>query len=466
MSVTKPKKTYVLDTDVLIQSPYSIFSFEEHGVVVVDASLEELERIKNGHGDSARNALTALRTIETLFREGTKVGDDGCVATPEGGTFTIYQCSPKQVVAIGLEPTPQNRILAACEDLFYTKKRSEHAPSEVILVTNNLLRTIRAEEKGFNAEPYRSDQTVEVDKQYSGRKELYVPTSSINELYTNGQIKMPENVPVTEREFFLLMDEVDPSHSALATYHNCLLSKLRYAESRPYGIIPKNVGQRFALEALLRPVEEAPLVILKAPAGTAKTFLTMAAGLQKVLEDKEYSRLLIARNNVLMDAGLGYLPGSIEDKVSPILAGAIDNLMQLTKTKSSRTKDGFQLPDSYANELISKGIIKMEAIAYLRGRSICDTWIVIDEAQNMTPAQAHSIITRVGLGSKIILCGDPEQCDSPYLDSRTNGLSFASEKMKGSPLCWQVSFKDDECVRSQLALESLRKLAPKGFGTV
>ena len=201
------------------------------------------------------------------------------------------------------------------------------------------------------------------------------------------------------------------------------------------------MGQKFAQECLLASVDVAPLVILKGPAGTAKTFYTMAAALAQVVDEKAYEKILIARPNIGFDEGIGFLPGTEEDKIMPLIRPVIDNLDILMKTnKKTHSKDGCTMqPWKY---LIDSGIITAQAMTFLRGRSISDTFIFLDECQNMTPIQALGVVTRVNLGSKLVMCGDINQIDNPRLDTRTNGLSYISEKMKGSPLCWQVSFTE------------------------
>lgn len=205
----------------------------------------------------------------------------------------------------------------------------------------------------------------------------------------------------------------------------------------------------------MKPVEEAPLVIAKGPAGTAKTFLSLAAGLEMVHNRTQpvFRRILVCRPNVLMDEEIGFLPGDEKQKIAPLMRPILDNLEMLVDSSPR---------DRYASEaelsskvqlLLDQGVIVSEAVAFLRGRSIAHHFVIIDEAQNLTPKQVKAIITRVGEATKLVLIGDPGQIDHPFLDARTNGLAYASEKMKGSPCCCQITFTADECVRSALAME-------------
>ena len=190
--------------------------------------------------------------------------------------------------------------------------------------------------------------------------------------------------------------------------------------------------------------------------------LSVAAALQGVLEDKTYIRCLTSRPNIQLDREIGFLKGSEENKIGPLIRPIYDNLEQLTRSMAEKSKDGVMLPSSYAQKLYDEGIMVSQALGFMRGRSIADQFIIIDEAQNMTPLQAFSIISRAGEGSKLVLCGDVQQIDNVALDSRTNGLTYASERLKGSPLVAQVTFENSECERSALAAEALRLMSPKG----
>ena len=210
----------------------------------------------------------------------------------------------------------------------------------------------------------------------------------------------------------------------------------------------------------MKPAKEAPLVIVKGMAGTAKTFYSLAVGLEKIVNHPsgEYRRILICRPNAQFDEDIGFLPGDEQEKISPLMRPVIDNLEQLIDSnEEERYKDETELKGKI-EEIFARGIIQTEALNFIRGRSFVKTYLIIDEAQNMTPNQVKGIITRAGAGTKIILLGDPGQIDKPFLDERTNGLSYASEKMKGSPLCWQVTMSAEECERSALAMDAIQRL--------
>ena len=210
----------------------------------------------------------------------------------------------------------------------------------------------------------------------------------------------------------------------------------------------------------MQPADKAPLVIIKGMAGTSKTFYSLAVGLEKVVNEQreEYRRILICRPNAQFDEDIGFLPGDEQEKISPLLRPVIDNLEQLIDSdENERYVNEMELAGKI-DEIFDRGMIQAEALNYIRGRSIVKTYLIIDEAQNMTPAQAKGIITRAGKGTKIILLGDPNQIDRPFLDERTNGLSYAAEHMKGSSLCWQITLTASECERSELAMDAIQRL--------
>ena len=210
----------------------------------------------------------------------------------------------------------------------------------------------------------------------------------------------------------------------------------------------------------MQPAEQAPLVIVKGMAGTAKTFYTLAVGLEKLLNNPtgEYRRIIISRPNAQFDTDIGFLPGDEQEKISPLMRPVIDNLEQLIDYCEEKRYEDETALKGKVDEVFDRGLIQAEALNFIRGRSIVRTYLIIDEAQNMTPAQVKGIITRAGKGTKIILLGDPNQIDRNFLDERTNGLSYAAEHMKGSTLCWQITLTADECERSLLAMDAVKRM--------
>jgi len=284
----------------------------------------------------------------------------------------------------------------------------------------------------IKTEQYKSEQMSELNAQYTGRCTVLVKPTALDNFYRNKELDM-KSIDETQKhdnEFALLVDVANNQHTALARFNGKTFVPLRHETKYLYHVKSRNIGQKFALEALLPSIESAPLVILKESVGIAKTFYALTTGLAQTLEnngDFSFDRILVARPNVKFDEDIGYLKGGEDEKIELLIRPIIDNLEQLTRT-TPENKDGC-ITNSYVQDLFDREIITAQALAYMRGRSITNTWIIIDEAQNMTPAQAFGIISRAGIGSKIVLVGDPKQIDNPHLDSRTNGLSYvAAEK--------------------------------------
>lgn len=460
------KKTYLLDTDILLHFPYAINAFDEHDVVITDTTLGALSNKADHAVEYGSTATDAIRIIENLRRKGNLI--TGVSMGENKGNFRVVSMTAPNgsVSMLGrYEYTSTDKVLFVCKNLDCDPKP--------ILVTNNTLTLVKAELMGIAAEDFRADRVNAEDMRYTGRKVLYCSKNDMDAFYRDGHMSLEaaydESATVGTKGYrlsmqineFCVLRAYDGSSSALGRFDGKHIVKLVYEGKTPYNVKPKNVGQVFALEALLSDVNTAPLVILKGAAGTAKTFLALAAGLSGTLENAQYRKILVCRPNVKFDSDIGFLKGTEEDKIGPLMRPVMDNLELLTASSGKRNE-----PTNYAEDLFAHGTVVAQALAYMRGRSIADTYIIIDEAQNMTPTQAFGIISRVGAGTKVVLLGDPAQIDAPYLDSRNNGLCFAAERMKGNPLCWQMTFEKDECVRSPLALAAIKAMNPKGHESI
>ena len=455
-------KIYVLDTNVLIQAPHAVECFEDNQVILPMVVLEELDRLKKAEGDRGSNARQAVRILEQFRQKGNLLSG---VEMEGGGTLRVE----KNFVDVSLPEdlaaeVPDNRILKVCLGL--SRDRSE----QVILVTKDILLRIKAQILGICAEDFTTEQVFDHEKQYKGRTEVYVPEEIFKEFKKKGipceevyqvdESGKRTEVQLTENQFVILRADQSSGKTHLGRVEGEHIRKLEYKKSAPYGIHPRNAGQYFLQEALMQPAKNAPLVIVKGMAGTSKTFYSLAVGLEKVLNNPtgEYRRILVCRPNAQIDSDIGFLPGDEQEKISPLMRPVIDNLEQLIdSSEEERYRDEKELQGKI-EEIFSRGLIQTEALNYIRGRSIVKTYMIIDEAQNMTPGQIKGIITRAGKDTKIILLGDPDQIDRPFLDERTNGLSYASEHMKGSPLCWQITMTAEECERSVLAMDAVRRL--------
>ena len=455
-------KIYVIDTNVLLDAPYALESFEDNAVILPMVVLEELDHFKKAEGEIGVNARKVIRYLDQQWQKGDLT--EG-VVLESGGTLRVE----KNFVDVQLpEDLPvermDNRILKVCIGL--TETREE----QVILVTKDILLRIKAQILGIEAENFTTDQVSEHENQYTGRCEVYVPeevfknfkkkgvpADQVYILKEDGENQVPK---LEENQFVILRADQSTKKTQLGRVEDGIIKKLDYRKQSPYGISPRNAGQYFLQEALMQPADKAPLVIVKGMAGTSKTFYSLAVGLEKLLNHPtgEYRRILVCRPNAQFDDDIGFLPGDEQEKISPLMRPVIDNLEQLIDSSEEERYQDEEVLQGKLDEIFERGIIQAEALNFIRGRSIVKTYLIIDEAQNTTPAQIKGIITRAGKDTKIILLGDPGQIDRPFLDERTNGLSYASEHMKGSPLCWQITMAAEECERSALAMEAVRRL--------
>lgn len=453
-------KAYILDTNILLDSPRAIFGFDDNTVIITGTTLQELDSKKTAPGELGFNARETCRIIEKLRLKGDLTAG---VPMDNAGVFKVILNAGQWHMPSGYsEDKPDNQIINTVLDI---KKNQGHMFNQVILVTNDTSMRINASvcaaACGFSdfVESYRNDH-VSSAEMYTGKRELHVSKEAIDYIYKNKMLPpeaiFREDVPEpVENEFFILQSD---QSSALAMYRNHELKLIDTKTLHPCHVQPKNASQTFALWALMQPVEEIPFVILKGPAGTAKTFLSLAAGIDQAYDvgaHKAYDSVLISRNNVMADADFGYLPGELEDKMNPLLAPFFDNLESLLRGKSGEDRENISIQ---IEDMMESGVIEICALAYMRGRSITNKFLIVDETQNATRSQIRDIITRAGAGCKIVICGDPEQIDAHNLDKLNNGLVFASEKMKGSPVCAQISFTEEESVRSELAKEAIKRL--------
>ena len=459
-------KHYVLDTNVLLHSPHSLFAFSEHTIVIPEVVLEELDRFKSEPNDRGANSREVSRIIDQLRAKGNLI--DGVLLNDEGGLLRIAV----NHLDTSLPPhwdryKADNRILQVCRGL------SEEG-RQVILVSRDTNMRVKAVILDVPAEDFRNEKVAKIEDQYTGRAEVYAESEvidrffqgedrhiSVNELRSFDEASQSLLQPVlTTNQFLLIRSTDNEKQTALGRFDGSKVVHLKYRNHTPFGVTPRNIGQIFMQECLMLGADEAPLVIIKGPAGTAKTFYSLAVGLHRFIDcrPRDYHHLLICRPNVPMDDYSGYLPGSEQEKIDPYMRAVRDNLFTLMSGHSMTESKEIEQVEDTVQMLFDKRVIQTEALAYQRGRSLQRYWMILDEMQNSTPRQTKGVITRPGIGTKIILLGDPEQIDHPFLDSRTNGLVYASEKMKGSRFCFQVSLTYEECERSPLAAEAAIRL--------
>lgn len=456
-------KTYVIDTNVLIQAPYALECFEDNNLVLPLVVLEELDGLKKSDGEKGANARAVVRKLEEYRQKGDLLQG---VELSKGGTLRIE----KNFINVELPPDlpddkADNRILKVCKGLTESGK-----DTQVILITKDIVLRIKAQIMGIKAEDFEREQISADDAQYTGRTVVYIPEDKVkefkkkgvllDEVYQSDEEGNRIELKFHENEFVILNPDQSAKKTLLGRVSGGKIVPLAYKKSKPYGISPRNVGQYFMQEALMTDAQAAPLVIIKGMAGTAKTFYALAVGMEKVYNNpsQEYRRVIVCRPNAQFDDDIGFLPGDEKEKIAPLMRPVIDNLEQiLDSDEKERYEDEDELCDKIT-EIFERGIIQTEALNFIRGRSIAKTYLIIDEAQNMTPNQVKGIITRAGQGTKIILLGDPQQIDKPFLDERTNGLSYAAKHMMDSPLCWQITLSAEECERSSLAMDAIKRL--------
>lgn len=470
----KKNRIYVLDTNVLLHDPNAITAFFDRDVIIPMKVIEELDTKKNAAGEIGYNAREVARILRDLRMEGSLING---IKNDQGGTVMVVRSPSKKFMQENLgdmdTEKPDNVIIATALEIragrykdIASYRNAKTAP-DVILVSNDVGIQITADVCGLKTEFYRKDRLKEEDLLYTGRIRVNIGTETLiwgnnysmeNPLPADTLMELAKmDMQLIENEFIEMRHTADDT-CELGIYRGGFIYPLRSLNKRPYGVTPRNAGQFFMQEALMAPVSEIPLVIIKGTAGTAKTFFALATGLERTITDRQYDNILYTRANVEFDKDIGALPGDEQDKMGPLIRPCMDNLNALlSKHGYPKKKDGITLP-SLAEELFETGVIRSEAMSFMRGRSLQNTMLIVDESQNCSIGQIRGIVTRPGEGTKVVLAGDPDQIDNRFLDRYNNGLSFAAERFKGSSCCAQIVLDSTECTRSRLAMEASRLL--------
>lgn len=436
------KKVFVLDTNVLLHDPMAMFRFEDNDVILPITIIEELDRFKKGSTDTGRNARYVSRTLDELRQKGSLVQG---IPLDQGGHIKVALCHRDTLQQLPAElegDQGDNAILAVAME------HKHHYDLPVVLVSKDTNLRIKADALGLVAEDYETDK-IDIDELYTGTVEVMTSAENMTLLFSEGHLRL--EMPLYPNQAITLVDETNPTHTALAFVKGdsgkvVPIGKLPHAGvSR---IHPRNREQRFAFELLLQ--DDISLVTLVGKAGTGKTLLAIAAGVQKVADERLYSRLLIARPIVPLGRDIGYLPGDIGEKLNPWMQPLYDNFDLIFGTQDMRGR-----PDHWRRgheEMIDQGLLQIEPLTYIRGRTIPKQFLIVDEAQNLTPHEVKTILTRAGDGTKIVLTGDPDQIDNPYVDAASNGLTYVVERFKGEALAGHITLYKGE--RSALAERS------------
>ena len=467
-------KHFVLDTNVLLHNPNALFVFQDNHVIIPYPVIEELDKMKRRDDDIGRNARAAIRHLDVLREAGKltdgvawgdipAIADRGFGGGPEGtGSVRIDVVEHERPPVIA-EESFDNRIIAVAHDLM---RRDLPA----VFVSKDLSARIKSDTLGIKTEDFEN-QKVDADRLYTGYTEVNTPRALIDELYADRMLPVekylgaatvfqandpPPHEP-EPNEFVLMHDNEDASHTGLGrrladTDH---LIPVTGQKKPTFGIIARNVQQTMALDLLMD--DEVRLITLLGAAGTGKTLLAIAAGMAKVFGEERYDKLLVARPIMPMGRDIGYLPGDKDEKLGAWMQPIFDNLTYLLSTRGSPNQSPeSRSPEHHINKLMADGKLVLEPLTYIRGRSIPHQFIIVDEAQNLTPHEVRTIVSRVGEGTKIVLTGDIGQIDNPYLDGSSNGLSYTVERMKGLGVVGHITLAKSE--RSELASLAAERL--------
>ncbi|MCF7806169.1 MAG: PhoH family protein [Simkaniaceae bacterium] len=429
-----PRKTYILDTNVLLHDPEAIEQFEGNDVVIPLIVLEELDKMKHYSDELGKNARHVIRYIDGIIKGadlkvGIKLGNDIALRIVVDTTN-----GEKKAFPLTLDRS-KNKVLLIAHHLLENGE-------DVVIVSKDFVVRVKAQAIGIEAQDYESLKNP-LENVYKGMIERELDKESVNKFYVEGKIDLPLDRPFYPNEFCHVKSGEETSLIAKFDKKTNLFKMVEPLTRDIWGIKPLNTEQRCALDLLMR--DEIKLVTLIGQAGTGKTLLALACGMRKIFDESVYSRMLISRPIMPLGKDIGYLPGSKEEKLYHWMQPIFDNLKFLCE----ETSGGEDIGQETKNWILESNKIEMEAVTYIRGRSLSKMYIIIDEAQNLTPHEVKTVISRAGHGTKIILTGDPTQIDNPYLDKDSNALTYIVDRFKGQSIFGHMYLERTE--RSQLA---------------
>jgi len=429
-------KNYILDTNVLLHDPNSLLSFEDNNVLIPIEVIEEMDRFKRESTDLGQHARAVARMLDALRGEGRL--SEGVKLSTGGKLKILFQKGDqtRNGHAVFSDNTVDNRILS----LALTVQQAQ-PKNATVLVSKDINLRIKADALGLQAEDYETDRVLLKDL-YTGMIEVAVSSPDLAAFRANGELVLKGGKKFFPNEYCTLTDETNPKRTALTKVDASGTRVVPILDCREgiWGIKPRNREQHFALDALLD--ERVKLVTLMGKAGTGKTLLAMAAGLKRVVNDREFRRLIVARPTISMGKELGFLPGTLDEKLAPWMQPIHDALEMLSDLNMGHEH-------RRSGDLMRSGSIVVEALSYIRGRSIANQFMIVDEAQNLTPLEVKTIITRVGQGTKIVFTGDPYQIDNPYVDSSSNGFNYLVSRFRAESVAAHIELQKGE--RSELA---------------
>jgi len=438
------KKNYVLDTNVLLHDPFAIYKFEDNDLILPIYVIEEIDQFKRESTERGRNARTITRLLDEerakngSLAQGVPIGD--------GGSLRVHVPDRRPRLEIALNPhSGDHAVLQTAIDL-----RDASPDTPTIFVTMDVNLRIRADALGLTTEAYEN-QSVDADRLETGIVELSTTAAELDAFFESGAFRPPPEEKLYANVSVILRDDSPKPRSGLGRCHaeSGEIRALRVPREGVVAIRPRNKEQSFALDLLLD--DNVRLVSIMGKAGTGKTLLALAAGLKRTIEDGAYGRLLVSRPVMPLGRDLGFLPGDVNEKLNPWMQPIHDNLEFLLAAGGGKRR-GVRGYD----DLFTSGQLQVEPLTYIRGRSLPQQFVIVDEAQNLTPHEVKTVITRCGEGTKIVLTGDPFQIDNPYVDSSTNGLSVSAERLRGESLAGHIVLSRGE--RSELANIAANKL--------
>jgi PhoH-like ATPase len=432
------KKTYVLDTNVVLHDPLAVYKFEDNSVVLPIFVIEEVDQFKKELSELGQNARHLSRILDELRNQNGRTLDQGVPLESTGGDLRV--AVPPEMPKRGGGAGEMDRfILQMALDL-----RDQHPDEPLVFVTMDTNLRIRADALGLKAQTYEGGR-VSIDELYSGVVTADVDRGVVDQLAKREFVDASVlDVELYPNAGVVLRERNQPRHTALGRFDpkSDAIVPLRVGREGVWHVRPRNLEQYFALDMLLSP--EIHLVTLVGKAGTGKTLLAIAAGLQSVVHDGAYTRMLVSRPIFPMGRDMGYLPGTVEEKLNPWMQPIFDNLEYIFSSGRGKMSEHRNY-----EELVDSGVIQVEPLTYIRGRSLPHQFLVVDEAQNLTPHQVKTVITRCGSETKIILTGDPYQIDNPYVDAASNGLTVVAQRFQNENIGAHVTLSKGE--RSELA---------------
>lgn len=432
------RKAFILDTNVLLFDPQAYGKFGNNDIVIPIVVIEEIDRFKREMSENGRHARLFSRLIDEMRSDGELSKG---VKMPNGGLLTV-ELGTHQPLPMELDmDKADNRILALAITL-----KKENPKRAVVFVTKDTNLRIKSDALGVQSEDYEPS-SVEPDSLYTGVVTINVDSHLVDEFYAQKRLSYKDTAnPLRPNQYIILKDSANPNHTAMGRFSkelDCLVPIYKPVEGL-WGIFPKNAEQAFAIDALMN--DDIKLVSLVGKAGTGKTLMAIAAGLAKTVDEGVYHRLLVSRPVFPLGKDIGFLPGDIEEKLNPWMQPIYDNLDFLFGSTGAKGRRG---AGKGTTELMNQGLLQIEPLTYIRGRSIPAQYLIVDESQNLTPHEIKTIVTRAGDDTKIVLTGDSFQIDNPYVDAANNGLVYLVDRFKDESISAHITFSKGE--RSKLS---------------